>query len=105
MSHASNKVDWCLEKAKKELQLSERHRGLVKVKPNLDNARNHITKAEHNLAAISYFSEGGFSDWSMSAAFYSLYHCLLAIAQKFGYESGNQECTITLIKWLKENKK
>ncbi len=104
MSHTSNKVDWCLEKAKKELQKSKKHRGLVKVKPNLEEARKHITKAEHNLTAMSYFNEGGFSDWSMSAAFYSIYHCFLAIAEKFGYESRNQECTINLIRWLKENK-
>jgi len=105
MSHASNKVDWCLEKAKKELQKSRKHRGLVKIKANLEEAKNHIKKAEHDLAAIGYFNEGGFSDWSMSAAFYSIYYCFLAITEKFGYESKNQECTIALIKWLKEDKK
>ena len=41
----------------------------------------------------------------MSAAFYSIYHCFLAIAVKFGYESRNQECTIALIKFLKETSK
>ncbi|MBI2672981.1 hypothetical protein HYX19_01865 [Candidatus Woesearchaeota archaeon] len=102
MTQASNKVDWCLEKAKKELQQGKKHRGLVKREPDMEEARNHITKAEHNLSAITYFDKGGFSDWSMSVAFYSIYHCFLAIAAKFGYESRNQECTIALIKSLKE---
>lgn len=104
MTEASHKVDWCLEKAKKELLLKKKHRGLIKRAPDIEDARNHIVKAEHNLSAISYFDKGGFSDWSMSAVFYSIYHCFLAIAAKFGYESRNQECTIALIKSLKENK-
>ncbi len=102
MSQASNKVDWCLEKAKKEMQESKKHRGLVKLEPDMEEAKNHIIKAEHDLSAINYFNKGGFSDWSISAAFYSIYHCFLAIVAKFGYESRNQECTIALIKSLRE---
>ncbi len=34
-----------------------------------------------------------------------MYHCLLAIAVKFGYESRNQECTFALINSLIEDKK
>ena len=105
MTQASNKIDWCLEKAKRELQQGKKHRGLVNKESNIEEARNHIIKAEHDLSAITYFDKGGFSDWSMSAAFYSIYHCFLAIAVKFGYESRNQECTIALIKFLKETSK
>jgi uncharacterized protein (UPF0332 family) len=111
MSQASKHVKWCLNKAKKEIEESKKlgkrikHRGLLKVEPNIDNARNHIIKAEHNLNAISRFKEIGFSDWSIAAGFYSIYHCFLAIAAKFGYESRNQACTIALIEWLKEEGK
>jgi len=105
MSQTGNKVEWCLRKAKKEREGGKKHRGLVKTSPDLDRANNHILKAEHNLRAIDYFNKGGFSDWSMSAVFYTIYHCFLAISLKFGYESRNQECTIALIKWLKEDKK
>ena len=105
MTHAENKVDWCLKKAEKELKEGKKHRGLIKSKPNLDEAKKHLGKAEHNLSAISYFDKGGFSDWSLSAAFYCIYQCLLAILSKFGYESRNQECTIALIKHLKEQNK
>ena len=34
-----------------------------------------------------------------------MYHCFLAIASKFGYESRNQTCTIALMEYLKEEKK
>ena len=102
MSASENKVNWCLKKAQEELEKGWKHRGLVKKESNLEEAKNHITKAEHNISAISYFDKGGFSDWSISAVFYSIYHCFLAIALKFGYESRNQECTIALIRYLKE---
>ena len=32
-----------------------------------------------------------------------MYHCLLAIAEKFGYESRNQDCTFQLIRSLIED--
>ena len=38
----------------------------------------------------------------VGTVFYSMYHCFLAIASKFGYESGNQTCTIALMEHLKE---
>jgi len=105
MSHAENKVNWCLRKAESELKEGKKHRGLLKKDIILEEAKKHIEKAEHNLSAISYFDEGNFSDWSMSAVFYCIYHCFLAIIEKFGYESRNQECTLALIKYLKEQGK
>lgn len=105
MSHAKNKVEWCLKKAEREQKEGKKHRGLIKVEPNEEEAKKHIKKAEHNLSAVDYFNIGGFSDWSISAVFYCIYQCFLAIASKFGYESRNQECTVSLIKYLKEQKK
>ncbi len=111
MSQSSKHVEWCLNKAKKEIEecnkLGKRpkHRGLLKGNPDFDEANQHLIKAEHNLIGITRFKEIGFSDWSMSAGFYCIYHCFLAIASKFGYESGNQTCTISLMRYLKEEKK
>ncbi len=111
MSQASKQVEWCLNKAKKEIEECKRlgkrpkHRGLLKENPNIEEAKKHLAKAEHNLNGITRFREIGFSDWSMSAGFYCIYHCFLAIAAKFGYESANQACTIALIRLLKENNK
>ena len=96
MSHAKNKVKWCLGKALKEKDERGKHRGLVQVEPDIKNARKHIEKSEHYLKA-TLFLEKEFSDVSASTVFYSIYHALLAILSKFGYESGNQECTFALI--------
>ena len=105
MNHAENKVEWCLKKAEKELKEFGRHRGLIKIKPNLDEARKYIKKAEHYLKATQYLKKGDFSDISASTVFYSMYHSLLAIMTKYGYESRNQECTFALIKNLAEDGK
>ena len=91
MSQASDKVKWCLRKAEKELKEGTKHRGLVKAEANLIEARKHILKAEHNLSAIEYFNKGNYSDWSMSAVFYCVYHCFLAMASKFGRGSARAE--------------
>ena len=105
MSHASRKVDWCLKKAKKELEEKGVHRGLQKTEPNKAGAKLHLDKAEHNLGAAFHFAEGPYSDWTASAFFYCVYHCLLAILQHEGYESRNQECTIAAIEYLTEEGK
>ena len=39
------------------------------------------------------------------AAFYTIYHCFLALLAKYGYESRNQECTIAAIEYLSEKKR
>lgn len=105
MSQVSKKLQWCLNKAQRELEETGLHRGLVKSEPNLLLAEKHLLKAEHNLDAAIYFEKGGFSDWSMSAFFYCQYHCLLAILLKYGYESRNQECTLAAIETLIEEEK
>jgi uncharacterized protein (UPF0332 family) len=103
MSHAKNKVDWCLKKALRESGKGK-HRGLVRVKPSLLNAKKHIEKSEHYLKA-SLFLENDYSDVSASTIFYSMYHSLLAVLAKFGYVSQNQECTFALIYFLIEEEK
>lgn len=103
MSHSKNKVEWCLKKAEKELKNSDVHRGLVKVASDKEKAKEHISKAEHYLSATVYLKKGNFSDISASTVFYAMYHCLLAIAAKYGYESRNQECTFALINGLIED--
>ncbi len=105
MSHAKNKVEWCLNKAKRELEKGADHRGLVLRSPDNEGAQAHLDKANHYLKGTVYNKEGGFSDISASTAFYAMYHCLLAIVVKFGYESRNQECTFALIANLIEEKK
>jgi uncharacterized protein (UPF0332 family) len=98
-----NKVEWCLKKAEKEISEYGKHRGLIMIKPDLIKARKHIIKAEHYLKASDYLQKGDFSDISASTLFYSMYHCLLSIIAKFGFESRNQECTFALVRSLIED--
>jgi len=102
MTQIKDKVEWCLRKVEKEGIM---HRRLIKITPNLKKSREHITKAEHYLSATEYLKQGNFSDISASTIFYTMYHCLLAIIIKHGYESRNQECTFTLIYNLIEDNK
>src|SRR3989344_7761906 len=103
MSQVSRKVERCLRKAERELKETPFHRGLVEVKHDVALAGKHMIKAEHNLKAALYFENGGYSDWSTSAFFYCLYHYLLAILRKHGYESRNQERTFAVIEMLRKD--
>ena len=92
-----NKLNNCFKEGEKE---GERHKGLKKIGLNEDLIDEHLKKAEHNLNAVAEFKNRGYSDWSASAAFYALYHCLLALLIKFGYQSRNQTCTLAFIEDL-----
>lgn len=105
MSQAKNKVEWCLRKAEKELKESGSHRGLVESGPDFNKAKEHIKKAERYLNATEFINKGGYSDIATGTVFYAMYHCLLAISVKNGYESRNQECTFALMNSLIEDKK
>lgn len=111
MSQGSKQVKWCLNKAKKEIEeckksgKREKHRGLLEIRPDSELAKKHVEKAVHNLKAINILLKSDFSDVCMNMIFYSMYHCFLAIAAKFGYESRNQTCTVSLIEHLKEEEK
>lgn len=94
-----------LKECLKEGGIGERHKGLKKVPINKDMINGHLDKAIHNFKAMTSFQKIGFSDWSASAAFYTLYHCLLAITAKEGYESRNQSCTFALIEDMIEKGK
>lgn len=96
------KFTWCLEKGRRE---GKKHKGLRKTHPDNEAAHKHIDKAIHNLKAVDHNITGGFPDWAVSAAFYAMYHSLLAILAAVGYESRNQECTITAIECLIKTKK
>ena len=97
-----NKLDKCFKEGEKE---GERHKGLRKIGINKELIDKKLEKAKHNLNAVSEFKNIGYSDWSASAAFYALYHCLLALLIKFGYQSRNQNCTFAFVEDLINRKK
>jgi len=86
-----------LKECLKEGEKGERHRGLKKIGISQEIIKGHIKKAIHNFNAMDIFHKAGFSDWSASASFYCLYHCLLALIAKKGFESRNQSCTFALV--------
>ncbi len=102
MGQASNKLKYCINKAKTE---GVKHRGIRVVEHDMVRAGKHIAKAQHNLKVMLYLIKGNMLDWAISASFYSMYHCCLAILAKFGYESRNQDCTFAAIEVLIEEKK
>ncbi len=86
-----------LKKCFEDGERGERHKGLKKTGIHEDKIRGHILKANKNFHAIEDFRKAGHSDWSPSAAFYSLYHLLLALLAKNGVESRNQSCTFAFV--------
>ena len=92
MSIHKQKLDWCLAKENR----------MKKIKPNNRLSEEHINKAKHNLLAADYNIKGGFSDWGVSQSYYAMYHSLLAVLFKLGYESKNHECTINAVEYLIE---
>jgi uncharacterized protein (UPF0332 family) len=94
-----DKLDNCFKAGEK----GERHKGLKKIEINENLIKGHLRKAIHNFNAIEDFHKIGYSDWSASASFYCLYHCLLAILVKNGIESRNQTCTFAFIENMIEN--
>lgn len=95
MSIHKKKLDWCLT----------RETRMKKIEPNDKLSHEHINKAKHNLLAADYNIKGGFSDWGVSQSYYSMYHALLGVLFKLGYESKNHECTINAVEYLIEEGK
>ncbi len=94
MSVYEDKLKWCLKNEKR----------MKKIAPNSKLSKEHIEKAKHNLKAADFNIQGGFSDWAVSQLYYAMYHSLLAILFKKGFESKNHECTINTIEYLIEKK-
>ncbi len=92
-----DKLKKCFDESKRE---GERHQGLRRIILSAENEQAHLAKALHNFGAVTNFHNFGYSDWSASAAFYALYHGLLAILARHGYESRNQSCTFALLEDL-----
>ncbi|MBU0614527.1 MAG: HEPN domain-containing protein [Nanoarchaeota archaeon] len=95
--YIQEKLSKCFKEGEKG---GERHKGLRNVEKSEQRVKGHMDKSKHNLKAMISFQKTGFSDWSASASFYCLYHCLLAILAKQGIESRNQSCTFAFVERL-----
>lgn len=95
MSQIDNHLNWCLKDEKR----------LVKTKPDLGLAQKHLKKSEYNYGVVQTLEKLKIYDWALNIGFYSIYHCFLAILSKYGYESKNQSCTVTVLISLIDQKK
>ena len=95
MPQIDNHLKWCLKDSRR----------LLKTKPDLDLAQKHIKKSEHNYVVVQTLEKLKIYDWALNVGFYSIYHCFLALLAKYGYESRNQACTITVLLALINKKK
>ena len=91
-------MEWCLKKGEAR---ERKHKGLRKTEPDVEQSKEYLKKAEHNLEFAGEVRKlGRFDDWVFPVAFYAMYHACLAVLSFFGYESRNQECTFTVLEHL-----
>lgn len=95
MSQIDNHLKWCFNDVRR----------LVRTKPDLDLAQKHLKKSEYNRDVVQVLENLKIHDWALNIGFYSIYHCFLAILSKYGYESKNQSCTVTVLLSLIDQKK
>lgn len=95
MSQIENHLKWCLNDPKR----------LKKIVPDEEIPDKHMKKSEYNVKVMQALEKLGYTDWALNVGFYAIYHCFLAILAKYGYESRNQSCTITVLNKLIEDKK
>ena len=95
MPQIDDHLKWCLKDPKR----------LIKTKPDLDSAQKHIKKSEYNYSVVQNLERLKIYDWALNVGFYAIYHCFLALLAKYGYESKNQACTITVLLTLINEKK
>jgi len=94
-----------MQKVERKFNECIRKKLLFKAIPNSKEIDAHINKAKHYLRAMDFNINGGFQDIAVSNAFYAMYHSLLALLLKLGYEARNQECAINAVQHFIENKK
>ena len=95
MPQIDEHLRWCMKDPRR----------LVKTKPDLDLAQKHVKKSEHNYEVVQTLEKLKIYDWALNVGFYAVYHCFLALLAKYGYESRNQACTITVLLTLINEKK
>ena len=95
MPQIDEHLKWCLKD----------QRRLIKTRSNLDLAQKHVKKSEHNYGVVQTLERLKIYDWALNVGFYAIYHCFFAILAKYGYESRNQACTITVLLSLINEKK
>lgn len=97
-----NQVKNCFINAKKDEAKGKKHKGLLVVEPNHEQALDYIKKAKENLEWCDKYKEEG-ADYKLPEEwFYTIYYCALSILSKFGVDSRNQKCTALFLRYVKD---
>lgn len=99
-----NEVKDCFTNALKDEKKGKKHKGLLIVKPNDEQAKEFLIKAKINLELCDLYKQKGFDYKIPEEWFYTLYYCGLAILSKFGVETRSQRCTATFLRFIKDQK-
>ncbi|MEK6984250.1 MAG: hypothetical protein AABX33_06775 [Nanoarchaeota archaeon] len=101
--NTSEKVKNCFVNAKKDAEKGRKHKGLLMVGSNHEQALEYIGKAQKNLEWCEKYKREG-ADYKLPEEwFYTIYYCALAVLSEFGVESRNQKCTALFLRYAKEN--
>ncbi len=79
---------------------------LIKKKPDIITAEDHLEKAGRNLFAAKLMDENKFFDWAITCSYYAMYHATMASLWLIGLEARSHECAISAFEmfYVKEQK-
>ena len=92
----------CFKNALKDEQKGKKHKGLLIIKSDDEQAREYLAKAKKNLELCDFYREKGFDYKIPEEWFYTLYYCALAVLAKFGVETRSQRCTAAFLRYVKD---
>ena len=92
----------CFLNALRDEREGKKHKGLLKIIPNIKKAEGYIIKAKKNLELCEIYKEKRFDYKLPEEWFYTLYYCALAILTKLGVESRSQGCTALFLRYIKD---
>lgn len=69
-------------------------RGLRRVQPDKNQAKENIVKAENNLRAMELLYKNKFYDWTVVTGYYAMYHAVLAALRSIGLIALTHRCAL-----------
>lgn len=92
----------CFASAKKYKEKGRKHKGLLLVESDHEQALEYVKKAKENLQWCETYKKRR-ADYKLPEEwFYTTYYCALAILSEFGVESRNQRCTALFLRYVKD---
>ncbi len=90
----------CFRAARKKEDKGIKHKSLLIVNPNKEEAKQYLDKAKQELILCEMYKTKGFDYKLPEEWFYTLYYCALSILSTIGVESRSQKYTALLLDYL-----